>query len=405
MSTEPSLQNTRIPSTPIPTIVNGTPSNPATSMVVVPVVPIITMAQPIVNAQATASNPFGCLGHSPSYNAQSIPMASSPFSYGMPNFTSQFSNSIPTAGPNASVGIGGSTPPYIPFSFGGSQIPQMTPNMGGILAFNTGSNPPTSGWNNQHDGQASTQVFSYNPTSLVHISTNTFGMTNPPLSSGFPPRGGQFCTLGNPQPGSNPAGGNFYNPQQNILIGIMPNQLYMNHPKGGPYNSRQGHGVYQKPGWPTNSQEQSFSGGWGHMSQPHLPFLATLNLLDLSKLMNDPVSHDPTCPPMPTKIPLDIPKFEGKNGEDPSDDITTFHLWCSSSFLNCNSIRLRLFQRTLIGVATKWYIELPRGAHGNFSHLVMVFLNHFQFPIRYDVGLELLSNLCQDTTTHISDHI
>jgi hypothetical protein len=110
-------------------------------------------------------------------------------------------------------------------------------------------------------------------------------------------------------------------------------------------------------------------------------------------------------PPVPTKLPSDIPKFEGKNGEDPGDHVTTFHLWCSSNSLNDDSIRLRLFQRTLIGVAVKWYIELPRGAYGTFSQLVMVFLNHFQLPIRYDVGLELLSTLRQDTATHISDHI
>jgi hypothetical protein len=53
----------------------------------------------------------------------------------------------------------------------------------------------------------------------------------------------------------------------------------------------------------------------------------------------------------------------------------------------------------------KWYIELPSGAYGTFSHLVMVFHNHFQLPIHYDAGLELLSTLRQDTTTHISDHI
>jgi len=136
MSTESGLQNSRSPSTPISTIVNGTPSTLATSMVVVPEVPIITMARPIVNAQATASNSFGYLGHSPGYNAQSIPMASSPFSYGIPNFTSQFSNSIQTVGPNASIGLGGSTPPYTPFSFGGSQIPQMTHIIGGMPTFN-----------------------------------------------------------------------------------------------------------------------------------------------------------------------------------------------------------------------------------------------------------------------------
>jgi hypothetical protein len=70
-------------------------------------------------------------------------MDSSPLSYGMPNFTSQFLNSISAASPNASIGLGGSTPPYTPFSFDGSQIPQMTPNMGGIPTFNLGSNPPT----------------------------------------------------------------------------------------------------------------------------------------------------------------------------------------------------------------------------------------------------------------------
>jgi hypothetical protein len=329
MSTEPGLHNSGSPSTPIPTVVNGTPSNPATSMVVVPEAPIITMARPIFNAHAIDSNPFGSLGHSPGYNVQSIPMTSSPFSYGMPNFTSQFSNSILAVVPNASIGLRGSTPPYTPFSFGGSQIPQMTPNMEGMFAFNPGSNPPTSGWNSQLDGQVSTQVTSYNPTSSTRISTNTLGMTNPPLSSGFQTRGGQFHTLGNPQPGSNPSGGSFYNPQQNIPAGMMPNPPYMNHPGGGPYNAGQGHGVYQNPGWPPNPQAQSYSGGWGHMSQPRLPFLAMFNLPYLSKLMNDHVNHDPTWLLIPTKLPSDIPKFDGKNGEDPGDHITIFHLWCS----------------------------------------------------------------------------
>jgi hypothetical protein len=230
-------------------------------------------------------------------------------------------------------------------------------------------------------------------------------MTNPPLSSGFTPRGGQFHALGNPQPRSNPAGGNFYNPHQNIPTGMMPNQPFMNHPGGGSYNPGQGHGAYQNPGWVAVPQTQSFQGAWGQMSQPRLPFLAMLNLPDLSKLMNDPVSHDPTWPPIPTKLPSDILKFEGKNGEDPGDHVTTFHLWCSSNSLNDDSIRLRLFQRTLIGVTAKWYIELPRGAYGTFSQMVLVFLNHFQLSVRYDVGLELLSTLRQDTTTHISDHI
>jgi hypothetical protein len=95
--------------------------------------------------------------------------------------------------------------------------------------------------------------------------------------------------------------------------------------------------------------------------------LATLNLLDLSRLMNGVVHHDPTWPPIPTKIPSNIPKFEGKTGEDPSDHVTTFHLWFSSNSLNDDSIRLRLFQRTLTGISTKWYIELPGGMYETFN--------------------------------------
>jgi hypothetical protein len=230
-------------------------------------------------------------------------------------------------------------------------------------------------------------------------------MTNPPLSFRFTPGGGQFHDLRSSHPRSNLVGGNFYNPHQNIPTGVMPNQNFMNHPRGGSYNPGQGHGAYYNPGWAIVPQTLSFQGAWGQMPQPHLPFLATLNLPDLFKLMNDLVSHDFAWPPVPTRIPLDILKFEGKNGEDPGDHVTTFHLWCSSNSLNENSIRLRLFQCTPIWVTAKWYIEPPKGAYGTFSQMVLVFLNQFQFLVRYDAGLEFLSNLFQDTTTHISDHI
>jgi hypothetical protein len=75
-------------------------------MVVVPEEPIITMAQPIVNYQSLSLNPFGSLGHSPGYNFQSITMASSPFSYGMPNFTFHFSNAILAASLLLELGLG-----------------------------------------------------------------------------------------------------------------------------------------------------------------------------------------------------------------------------------------------------------------------------------------------------------
>ena len=37
--------------------------------------------------------------------------------------------------------------------------------------------------------------------------------------------------------------------------------------------------------------------------------------------------------------------------------------------------------------------------------MAMAFLTHFQLPIRYETGTELLTSLRQSTSTHISDHI
>ena len=108
---------------------------------------------------------------------------------------------------------------------------------------------------------------------------------------------------------------------------------------------------------------------------------------------------------IPHKLPSEIPKFNGNHGEDPSTHVMTYHLWCSSNSLNDDSVRLRLFQRTLIGLAAKWYIELPRGSFDNFTTLATVFLTHFQLPIRYETGTELLTNFKQSNATHISDHI
>jgi hypothetical protein len=152
-------------------------------------------------------------------------------------------------------------------------------------------------------------------------------------------------------------------------------------------------------------QKQSFPGAWGQMSQPRLPFLAMLNFLYLLRLMNALIRHDSTFPLIPTKLPSDIPKFEGKNSEDIGDHITTFHLWFSSNSPNNDSICLLLFQHTLMGVAVKWYIELPWGMYETFNKMVFVFLNHFQLSVHYDADIEILSSFNQDKATHISDHI
>ena len=57
-----------------------------------------------------------------------------------------------------------------------------------------------------------------------------------------------------------------------------------------------------------------------------LPFLTTLELPDLSKLMNDPIRHHFSWPPVPVKIPMDISKFDGMTEEYLVNHITTYHL-------------------------------------------------------------------------------
>jgi hypothetical protein len=124
------------------------------------------------------------------------------------------------------------------------------------------------------------------------------------------------------------------------------NQSMMSPHTQNPYASH-AHGFYQNP-----SQQPNFSwkpsanqtvGPFFHGYQqhhPNLPFLETLHFPNLTRLLNDPIFHDPRWPPMPTKFPLDIPKFEAKPNEYLGDHVTTFHLWCSSNSLKYDSIQL-----------------------------------------------------------------
>jgi len=133
--------------------------------------------------------------------------------------------------------------------------------------------------------------------------------------------------------------------------------------------------------------------------------LATLDLPDMLILTIDPILHSSFWPVIPTKLPYDIPKFDGKPREDPNNHIMKFHLWCSSNSFMDDSIRLHIFQRTLIGSMTKWYIELQHITFQYFNSLVMDFLTHFQLPIRYKTDTKLLTFLRQTNSIHISDHI
>jgi hypothetical protein len=64
------------------------------------------------------------------------------------------------------------------------------------------------------------------------------------------------------------------------------------------------HGYYQNPGqqpnfsWQPGASQTPGSFFPGYNQQPKLPFLATLHLPDLTRLLNDPICHDPHWPPM-----------------------------------------------------------------------------------------------------------
>ena len=124
-----------------------------------------------------------------------------------------------------------------------------------------------------------------------------------------------------------------------------------------------------------------------------LPFMATLDFPYLSRLINDPIHHDPSWPTIPVKLPLNIPTFNNKPSEDPKSHVMTYHLWCLSNSLMDGSIRLRHFQRTLTGTIAKWYIEFPWHSFWDFNILVMEFFTHFQLPIRYEMSTNILNSL------------
>jgi hypothetical protein len=157
------------------------------------------------------------------------------------------------------------------------------------------------------------------------------------------------------------AGGNPFRNIWNTTQGAIPtqtststyeNQLMMSQKIQFPC-AGQGHGVFQNPG-----QQPNFSWKLGasknlgslfsiHSTQLKLLFMTMLHLLDLSILLNKPICHDPCCPPMPTKFPSDIPKFEGKPNEDPGDQVTTFHLWCSSKSMRDDFVQFPCFNSLL----------------------------------------------------------
>jgi hypothetical protein len=107
MSTESDMNVLGSPSTPLSSMISGIPSTPSSSMVWVLEAPSSSASQPMSSTRPMGMNPFGFLFGMSNHDSQSIPSASNPFSFGMPDMTSQLSSSISTTNMNPSFGSGG----------------------------------------------------------------------------------------------------------------------------------------------------------------------------------------------------------------------------------------------------------------------------------------------------------
>jgi hypothetical protein len=251
---------------------------------------------------------------------------SNPFAYGMPSITigaadNFFANNMV---PSMPMSLGVPHNNFGPSQFGTAHIPLSNPTLGSAFAqtrAQVASNPMLGGG---FIPQSYGQYGSVAATGLNYIHQTSSSVGNPSIL------GGQM--FGN-----------------NQYYGSNPQPQFQSFPRGN---------IPSVNAFGGGSSPYQFQQNWNMVQPPKISFLATLNLPNLPKLINDPIRHSLVWPPIPTRLPSDIPKFEGKANEDPNTCIMTFHLWCSSNSLMDDSIRLRLFQRTLMGAATKWYIEL-----------------------------------------------
>ena len=309
-----------------------------------------TMQTPIsVQGGGTISIPsaslFGSFASTSLVGSTSIPSTSgnaqtNAFSTGSFLFGTQ-SQGIPSVPFSAATSMMGGSASFQGFPFGSGHIPHSNPTVGSMPFSSIGqSSNPFQGWNNLGASSAGTANPFIGQQGGRPYSTVSMFQSVPPLASAWNPYQG----LSTPY---HSLGGNFAGyGGYTAGVGQTPNFAG---PQGLPVGSAGsiGHwgqpGASQIPGQSFQNFGSSAQSGWNPLGPPRLPFLATLNLPDLTKLTNDPIRYNPVWPPVPTKLPSDIPKFEGKSGEDPGDHVTTFHLWCSSNSLIEDSIRLRLF--------------------------------------------------------------
>jgi hypothetical protein len=97
----------------------------------VPLAPSFNATSPMKFTHFMGRNPSMFHDGMKNYDTKLIPWVSDHFSHGIPDTSSYFSPSSSSPYVNPSFGSRGMLPPYSPFSFGGSHIPQTTLTVGG----------------------------------------------------------------------------------------------------------------------------------------------------------------------------------------------------------------------------------------------------------------------------------
>jgi hypothetical protein len=271
------------------------------------------------------------------------------------------SSNTPLQGP-----MGGTSTPFNTFPYIGGHIPPLSPSLGGAHQHSVGPNTNHNSFGVGSQGPPSHNMpVGSTPFSLFDaFGNNTFSSAafltggnldyrqpNPMQgtiptqgenlgtssasgpwnswqgsvpSSGMPIRGNSFHNEWNPGQGAVPLsmGSAWGNPSQspsNVMHAQLSMPYFGNQPMVSPEmkNLYAGHGhcFYQNLGqqpnfsWQPGASQTPGPFFHGYHQQPKLPFLATLHLTDLTRLLNDPICIDPHWPPMSTKFPSDIPNF------------------------------------------------------------------------------------------------
>jgi hypothetical protein len=164
------------------------------------VTPSVSATQPKVFSHSMGMNPFLFPSGRPNHDTEPIAWASNIFSHGMSDMSLHFPSSVSSPYVNLSFGSGGMMPPYSPFLFGGSHIPQPNFRVGGWNLPSYGSNPSFTfpGESAQMGGHSIYYMSSIYPSSAMPVPTNSFPMVNLRLSFGVSSGGSQFYSMGNP---------------------------------------------------------------------------------------------------------------------------------------------------------------------------------------------------------------